>query len=334
MSVLCVGAVFSSAFGAIRTVQYSCPGSNLLNVNTYDYTDQNGDIQLYNNNVCVSGTVWAWRCQVYDSPSNRLDRYYSPGAWVNFDSYSNTIKCAAVQEPSCGDGTRVNVIEQLLGQSIDFTAVGGTPLYQQDLYSGDPYYVNNYPYGNVGVEGMCSGTGGTVGATGTPYQYDGGGYCWCRVNYFNSQYTGIVGFDYMPWVFWGVKSGSCDSQSCASVCADSLQNDINFDIFRQSLYKTCSYDVSFTCGSVGGTPTTPTATSGYVGSAVNFGANVTGCGNSNGSFANWYCDALNCPLYDVITIVVIVVDANPITTIEAINSAKEIPFLLFLIFSI
>lgn len=288
MSVLCVVPFFSSAFGAIRTVQYSCPGSNLLNV-TNDYTDQNGDIQLYNNNACVLGTVWAWRCQVYDGPSSRLDRYYSPGAWVNFDSYSNTIKCAAVQEPSCGDGKRVNVIEQLLGQSIDFTEVGGTPLYQQDIYSGDPYYVNSYSYGNVGVEGMCSGTGGTVGATGTPYQYDGGGYCWCRMMYFDSQYTGIVGFDYMPWVYWGVKSGSCDSQSCASVCADSLQNDINFDIFRQSLYKTCSYDVSFTCGSVGGTPTTPTATSGYVGSAVNFGSNVTGCGNSNGSFANWYC---------------------------------------------
>ena len=221
---------------------------------------------------------WYWNCNCLDP--NECDQYlvYGVGATL-YKNASGYVCTAEYRRPPCGsDVPVINVIESILGHSIRLDE--GANL----NYGWNPYL---FSYGSVSIEGRCASNvpnPDVPGTTGVPQ--GSGDACWCRMTGIEAQSeeTNFIG----NWVFADVVDIGCTPSRCGGDVCGKFISQGNSTLFRQSLYETCGYDITYTCGN--GTGSAPTDNNlHYEGQTVELEQGAPGCSLSGSSFVEWAC---------------------------------------------
>ena len=255
------------------TVSYSC-GANGSGNPASQSVSGNAVIILHSANVCTPSSgyeFYAWSC--YSANMNPSTQIKAAGDDLNVSQVTGSFLCTALWVETCpNSGVRMSILDDYLGTTADLL---------------------NYPfptYANVTVSGKCSSTPGQYQfQSQTSEPADGTGYCWCHIT--NLADTGgtnsssVIG--YSPWVFMFGDGISCNASTCASYCGRYPGIEA---MSRISLTDACAYNLSYTCGVISGSVSSPQSDTVFVNETVNLQQSVSGCTYVWGAtFLGWDC---------------------------------------------
>lgn len=262
----------------LYTVTYNCGNNGSGNPSSQSVNPQTStSVTFHNASVCTPNSgyeFWYWNCvsNVYNSVQTTM-----PGI-TRYISGDET--CTAIyREPCPNSGRRVNLLAGLGGPSV--TDVGNP--------SGHDISFESNNLGTLTTEGMCAGNSGTQFLPGIPT--GSGNYCWCHMASFTpTGGTSVNLSSYSNWVYIGEMT-DCSEMSCDVQCNKYIiGSPYNGTVLNQSLYEACVYDLNYTCGSAGGSVSTPQQQTNIpYNMTETWASGVSGCSQSSALLQGWNC---------------------------------------------